>query len=115
MGHGTLLLQIVSWLVAWQIVCKAERLARATRDRAEIRALSRRLSSVPQSPAATNARDMSGSNRASMLRYRIGMARLLGLDSMLEFHPAMTSEDLMKAGPGIEQAVKTYVLYILRP
>jgi hypothetical protein len=43
------------------------------------------------------------------------MARLLGLDSMLEFHPAMTSEDLMKAGPGIEQAVKTYVLYILRP
>src|SRR5919202_5673909 len=84
MGHGTLLLQIVSSLVAWQIVCKAERLARSTSDRAEIRALSRRLSSALQSPASTNARGMPGSNRASTLRYRIGMARLLGLDSMLQ-------------------------------
>ena len=32
----------------------------------------------------------------------------LGLNATVEFHPAMTAEDLMKAGPGIEQAVKTY-------
>ncbi len=32
----------------------------------------------------------------------------LGLDAAVEFHPAMVPEDLEKAGPAIEQAVKNY-------
>ena len=32
----------------------------------------------------------------------------LSLNAAVEFHPAMTPEDLAKAGPGIEQAVKKY-------
>jgi hypothetical protein len=32
----------------------------------------------------------------------------LALNARVEFHPAMVPEDLQKAGPGIEQAVKKY-------
>jgi hypothetical protein len=32
----------------------------------------------------------------------------LGLDAAVEFHPAMVPEDLAKAGPAIEDAVKKY-------
>ena len=32
----------------------------------------------------------------------------LALDAAVEFHPVMTPADLAKAGPAIEQAVKTY-------
>ncbi len=32
----------------------------------------------------------------------------LAFNASVEFHPAMTAEDLMKAGPGIEQAVRKY-------
>ena len=32
----------------------------------------------------------------------------LALNASVEFHPAMIAEDLMKAGPGIEDAVKKY-------
>lgn len=32
----------------------------------------------------------------------------LAFDARVEFHPAMTADDLMKAGPAIEQAVKKY-------
>jgi hypothetical protein len=32
----------------------------------------------------------------------------LAFNARVEFHPAMTARDLMKAGPAIEQATKTY-------
>ena len=32
----------------------------------------------------------------------------LAFDADVEFHPAMTPEDLMKGGPAMEQAVKKY-------
>jgi len=32
----------------------------------------------------------------------------LALNAAIEVTPAMTAEDLMKAGPAVEQAVKTY-------
>ena len=32
----------------------------------------------------------------------------LGFNASVEFHPAMVPEDLEKAGPAIEQAVKNY-------
>ena len=32
----------------------------------------------------------------------------LGFNAEVEFHPAMTAEDLAKAGPAIESAVKKY-------
>ena len=33
----------------------------------------------------------------------------LAFNAQVELHPAMSPEDLMKAGPGIDQAVKKYV------
>ena len=33
---------------------------------------------------------------------------LLGFNAAIEFHPAMVPEDLQKAAPAIEQAVKNY-------